>query len=333
MAEKKKVKKVLSTIGTVLLYFFMALCLAAVLITIFSKRSNDGAVSMFGHEMRVVLSGSMEKSDMTDVSGYKIKSIPVKSLIVTKSVPEDEEKAAAWYAELAVGDVLTFRYLVAGKQETITHRIIAIEPFGEGYKFTLRGDNRTENEGEQVIYTDETTNPEPANFIIGKVVFTSVALGNIVYILLRPIGLALVVIVPAAIIMILQVVRIIGVFSAERRKKEAARETEKNNEIEQLKQRLAEMEKRQSVSEGGMPELPPEEKPSDGGMPEVSAEETAQESTPAESGEVRLPEAGEEAQIPAPETQNEGTMPEGAGQDRDPTGLPPAIESSKEVEQ
>ncbi len=287
MADRKKAKKVLGIIGTVLLYLFMALCFAAVILTIFSKRNDDGAVSMFGHEMRIVLSGSMEKSDMTDVSGYRIKDIPVKSLIITENVPEDEEKAAAWYAELEVGDVLTFRYLVGGGQETITHRIIAIEPQRNGFKLILRGDNRTENEGEQVIYTDEATNPEPANYVIGKVVFTSSFLGNIVYILQRPIGIALVVIVPAAIIILFQIIRIISVFSAERRKKEQARETEKNNEIELLKKRLADLEQEKGREETVPAESAPEAPMSEEELPKTQEGGTMSEDAVSQNEDVR----------------------------------------------
>ena len=68
----------------------------------------DGAVNFFGYEMRTVLSDSMEKCDETDVSGFEIKDIPVKSLVFTETVPTGEA-AEEWYANLKVGDVLTFK--------------------------------------------------------------------------------------------------------------------------------------------------------------------------------------------------------------------------------
>ncbi len=358
--EKKKVKKILATIGTVLLYIFMAICLLAVLLTIFSKRSEDGAVSLFGHEMRLVLTGSMEKSDMTDVSGFDIKDIPANSLIVTENVPEDEEEAEEWFANLKEGDVLTFRYIIGGGQETITHRIILIEPQAKGFKLTLRGDNRTENEGVQIVYTDELTNPEPGNYVVGKVVFTSLALGEIVYILQKPVGIALVVIVPASIIIILQVIRIVNVFAAEKRKKAAEREAKQSDEIELLKKRLAEMEMRQGVPEGTMSEDGPSETPQEtpvaqaalpplaahgeeaarAGAADVAAEEALQaepsenEAAAEEDPQTEpLEEVPAEEQISAPETQNEGTMSEEADQNRDLTGPDPAMKTSMEVEQ
>lgn len=242
---RSKGKKIAGIVWSVVSYVFLALCIVLGVMAFVSKRSGDGAVNLFGYEMRIVLSGSMEKNELTDVSEYKIKSIPVKSLVVTKSVPKDDAKAAEWYGKLKVGDVLTFRYYLANKQETITHRIIGIEEETDGYKITLRGDNRTENEGEQVIHTGDDASP---NYVLGKVVSTSVVFGNILYILQQPIGIALVVIVPSAIIMIIQIIRIVAVVGAEKRKKVEQREAAQSDEIELLKQRLAEMEKKQAAS-------------------------------------------------------------------------------------
>lgn len=257
MDWKSKAKKVLPIIGNVFLWLFLGLCLVAIILAIVAKRSDDGAVNVFGHEMRVVLSPSMAKSEETDVSGFKIKDIPVKSLVITENVPE--ENAEEWYGELQVGDVLTFRYLVAGRQETITHRIIAIEKQTYGYKITLRGDNGTTDE--QVIYTDEETNPRPANYVLGKVVRVDVVFGNIIYILQQPVGIALVVIVPASIILILQLLRIINVLYGEKRKKAEEKQVEQADEIDALKKRLAEMEQQQAEVSPTVSEDPPTDNP------------------------------------------------------------------------
>lgn len=239
---KSKVKKVLSIIGNVLMWLFLALCLVMLIFAIVAKRSDDGAVNLFGREMRIVMSPSMEKNENTDVSNFEIKDIPVRSLVITETVPEDEEKAEEWYDKLKVGDVLTFRYFLV-QQETITHRIIAIDKLTYGYVITLRGDNASENEGEQVIYTDDRMNPHPSNFVIGRVVHVSVFFGNIIYILQQPIGIALVIIVPASLVIIYQIVRLITYFRGEKRKKAEAKQAEQEGEIEALKRRIAEMEK------------------------------------------------------------------------------------------
>ena len=258
--DKSKAKRVLSIIGNVFLWLFLALCLVMLIFSIVAKRSDDGAVNIFGHEMRLVLSGSMERNDETDVSGFDIKDIPTKSLVITEVVPEDDEEANEWYGKLKVGDVLTFRYLTTS-QETITHRITAIEKLTYGYMITLRGDNVTQDETGQVIYTDDRMNPQPANHVLGKVVHVSVVLGNIIYILQQPIGIALVIIVPAAIIIIFQIVRIVTVIGGEKRKKTEAKQAEQESEIEALKRRLAEMEQRQTENGHTMSEDPPSETP------------------------------------------------------------------------
>lgn len=295
---KASVKKVFGAIGNVLLYLFIALCIAAVVYTIFAKRGKDGAVEVFGYEMRIVLSGSMEKNENTDTSGFRIKDIPVKSLIVTEKVPEEEEAAEAWYEKLGTGDVLTFRYVVAGRQETITHRIIAIEPQEEGYKITLRGDN---TEGEQVIYTNDEASPD---YVLGKVVYVSVVLGYAVWIMQQPIGMALVVIVPAAIIIVAQIVRIVSVLGEEKRKKIEAREAEKSSEIELLKKRLSDLEQQkteQQETENGDTMSEEEAQETSSGQ-EILTENAEPESTPQESAE---PESGP----PAQETGSDGELP------------------------
>lgn len=261
MDGKTKTKKVLSIIGNVVLWLFLALCLIMLIFAIVAKRSDDGAVNIFGHEMRLVLSGSMEKNDDMDVSGFKIKDIPTKSLVITEVVPEDDEEAAEWYGELQVGDVLTFRFLVAGRQETVTHRITAIEELTYGYKISLHGDNVEKDDPDQVIYTDDRMNPEPANFVLGKVVHVSVVSGYIVWILQQPVGIALVIIVPASIVIIFQIIRIINVLYGEKRKKAEEKQAEQEGEIEALKKRLAEMEQRQTENPPPMSDDPPPETP------------------------------------------------------------------------
>ena len=58
-------KKVLRIIQNVATYLFIGLCLVLVIVTIVSKKS-DGAINVFGHQARIVVSESMEKCDKTD---------------------------------------------------------------------------------------------------------------------------------------------------------------------------------------------------------------------------------------------------------------------------
>ena len=247
--KKKGIGKIISIIVTVLMYVFFAICLLGLVVSIMSKRSGDGAVSFFGYEMRFVLTGSMEADPSTDVSAYKIKSIKKNSVIFVKRVPEDKTKAEAFYADIKIGDVLTFRYVYGTRQETITHRVVGITAKESGgYIILLRGDNK---DGNDEILTQEidTSAEESFNYVIGKVVGSSYVFGLIIYILKQPIGIILTIIVPSAIIIIYEVVRITSAVGAAKRKKELEeRERNQNaideqlSEIEELKRKLAALE-------------------------------------------------------------------------------------------
>ncbi len=287
-----KVKKTFGIIGNVLLYVFLAFCVVLVFFVIGAQRSEDGAVNVFGYEARIVLTGSMEKDEKFDVSKYKIKSIPTGSLIVTQCVPTDEEKADKWYAALKVGDVLTFQYdpRLLGDDDAdgkiVTHRIIKIEEWGEGYRIVLRGDKNAESAAEQIIYTVDETETS-INYVIGKVVFTNLPLGLLLSVLKQDVGIALIIIVPAAIIMIWQIIRIVAVLTEEKRSRTAKSVKEKENEIELLKQRLAALENTQSPPEKAeeSPQAPPEETASEAPMSEDAPSEKPESEgqTPPES--------------------------------------------------
>lgn len=261
----KKWKKALLLIPQILLYVFLAVCLFLLIVSVLSKKDADGAANLFGYEMRLIVSASMEKGEGSpDVSNYKIKHLKTKSMVFIKRVPEDEKKAQDWYASLKVGDVLTFRYVVGASQETVTHRLIEITPTENGFILRLQGDNRTSNASvaTQTVYTSAADYPsqrENYNYIIGKVVGSSTALGYIVYAVKQPVGMALIIIVPCVIIIVWQILRIVSVLSEDRRKKafdalnearaRAAAEAEEREkqiaELEELRRKFAELEKRQ----------------------------------------------------------------------------------------
>ena len=69
------------------MYLFLALCIFAVVITAASKKDVDGAAEIFGYQIRIAASDSMAKCDMTDVSEYRIKSIPLRSMVFVRMVP------------------------------------------------------------------------------------------------------------------------------------------------------------------------------------------------------------------------------------------------------
>lgn len=238
-------KKVGKIIGNILLYLFLALCVCAVIVTVSSKKDSDGASELFGYQLRVITSDSMAKCDLTDVSDYEIGSIPLRSMIFVQRMPEEETAADAWYRTLKVGDVLTFRYVYTG-QVTITHRIISItEKETGGFLIELAGDNKNSDSGQltQVIDTSIENN---TNYVIGKVTGQFFLLGFLISLLKTPLGIVFIVIVPCVIIILLEVLKIVGAYSAERKKREQEKQLQKDHELEELRRKLAELESQQA---------------------------------------------------------------------------------------
>ena len=240
--NKTKLKKVFDIAANVILYIFLAICIFAVFITVLSKKDTDGAAEVFGYQMRIVTSESMEACDLTDVSDYKIKDIPLKSMIFVKVMPQDPEKADDWYRGLEVGDVLTFRYVYT-TQVTITHRITSIEEKADGgFIIVLEGDNKNSEDGTlpQVI---DTSVPNNTNYVIGKVTGQAKWLGIFMSFLMQPVGMILIIMLPCLIIILLQVIKIVRVLLEDRRLKAQEESDKKDGELLELRRRLAELEK------------------------------------------------------------------------------------------
>ena len=245
MSDNIKQNKIKNIILDVIMYVFLALSAFFVVILVFGQKDIDGTTEVFGHQLRVVTSDSMDKCDATDVSMYDIKSIPIKSMVFVELVPEDEQEAIKWYDNIFPGDVLTFRYVYT-TQVTITHRVEKkVDNLDGTFTFTLVGDNKDSDEKlmTQVITTGD---PTSTNYIIGKVVGQSKLLGNIVTTLRNPLGMVCIIILPSLAIIVYEIIRIMNVISTEKKKRMKDEYDKKESEIELLKQRLAELEKKQN---------------------------------------------------------------------------------------
>lgn len=237
-------KRILRIALTVVQYFFIALCILAVIIVIVGKKdANDGAITVFGHQMRTVLTGSMEKSEQTDISGFEIKSIPRKAMVFIETVPEDPAEAKAWYDGLREGDVLTFRY-VYSTSEVITHRIVDREAVEGGWIITLEGDNNTaEYGGDQQKINTTTDRAVATNYVIGKVVHVSPVFGWFISCVKEPLGMALIIILPCLLIIALEAVKIVRVVGEEKRRRLGEEHKEKDDRIAELERQIAELSK------------------------------------------------------------------------------------------
>lgn len=238
-----KMKKTQQIVLNVLMYVFLALSVFVVIFTITSKTAEDGAKEFLGYQMRVVASESMAKSEYTDVSAYKIKDIPIRSMVFIKTVPDDAAEAQQWYRDLKVGDVLTFRYVYTS-QVTITHRITGIVERENGREIVLSGDNKTTEAG-QAVQVIDTSALDDANYIIGKVVGKSYLIGVVVSYLMQPLGMVLLIIIPCVAIIGLEIGKIVKVVSQEKKERERKEQEEKalkDQELDALRRRLAELE-------------------------------------------------------------------------------------------
>ncbi len=258
MKEGQTPKKILTIISNVILYTFVLISVLGVFLTITAKQGRDGTATVFGMQMRYVLSSSMEESEFTNTDDFDIKDIPAKSMVFVRVVPSDPEEAYEWYSDLDDGDVLTFRYVYT-TQETITHRIVHIEEKKDksGFIIELEGDNKSSEMGTltQIIDTSLVNSP---NYVIGKVVGQSRVLGFFTGILKSPAGLILAVILPCTLILIFEIFRIVNVVGLEKRQQAEKERSEKQQELDDLRRRLAELE-----SQNTKKSTPPEARSTD----------------------------------------------------------------------
>ena len=249
--NKAKTRKIGKIIIDVLLSIFLVICIFAVFVTVTAKRDSDGAAEIFGYQMRIVTSDSMAECEYTDVSEFDIKDIPVRSMIFIDVMPDDPDEADEFYRSLKVGDVLTFRYVYT-TQVTITHRITKItEKETGGFIITLAGDNKNAEDG-QLTQVIDTSIPHNTNYVIGKVTCQSFVIGSVMSFLMQPVGIILLIILPCAIIILIEVLKIINTLSADKRKREQEENSKKDSEIEELRRKLAEMEKVQSSDQNSI---------------------------------------------------------------------------------
>lgn len=245
--DKNLLKKIGDIAGNVVMFIFLAVCILAIIMTLFGKRDEDGTTEIFGHQMRIVVSDSMAKSEYTDVSQFKIKHIPINTMVFIKLVPDDPAAADQWYRdEVAIGDVLTFRYVYTN-QVTITHRVVDIkEKETGGYLIYLEGDNKGSN-SELLKQTIDTSIPNSTNYIIGEVIGTNFLFGLFLSLIRKPIGAVCIIILPCFIIILLEVLKIVRVLNVEKKEKEQEEMSKKDNELEELRRQLAALQNAQTA--------------------------------------------------------------------------------------
>lgn len=186
-----KVKKALHFITTVLMY---SVCLIMILVFL-------AFVVNFIDKQYNLKSGENKKdlfSAYTIVSPSMVPSINVLDVVVTMrvNIPEDLKK----------GDIVTFNstdYRYSGVR--VTHRIYDIEKTSDGeYLFTTKGDNNNTPDSSRISF----------NEIYGRVLFRIPKIGYIQYYLSSILGWVAIIIVPAVMIIIYDIYKLIKTLRA-----------------------------------------------------------------------------------------------------------------------
>lgn len=157
-----------------------ALCTVIILFAVFvllnvvMTRSGE-APQIFGYSMFRVMSGSMEPT------------LPVDSMVLVKHTEA---------SEVAVDDVISFYSQDPQLDGMVnTHRVIEVNRENEKYSFVTKGDAN---------YIADTVPVSEAD-LIGKVVFTSLFLGRMVRLMANPLVFLPLILIPLAIILILNI--------------------------------------------------------------------------------------------------------------------------------
>ena len=212
MAVSEKTKKVASVISTVLVVLFLLVAvLSFAVVAVYRLRGEDAQI--FGYQLRIVVSGSMEPA------------IPTRSLVAVRTDSDDTS-----YEE---GDILTFYYWSGSASEVIvTHRVISVREENGDIIYTLRGD-AVENDTQEVSAS--------SGDIIGKVEWSSAAAEQIVSFLCSPAGIVSCLIVPASAVLVYEIVRAVLLLRGAKIKKLKDENSEREREVEALRRELEEL--------------------------------------------------------------------------------------------
>lgn len=233
--DKTPLQKAWTIISTTIVSLFAVVAVVFLSSAIMMKVSGKDALTFGNTEVRLVLSGSMEWSEETPESHkeYAIKNINTYDAVFIEKAPQDETSLKTFYESLMVGDVVTINYKESGTMLTVTHRIVNKEVFGDGYKFTIQGDNfSTGTPGVQHVYTVNTDlNPEPFNYFIGKVTKVSPFVGGFMRASQSKVVIVVLILIPALAVIVFEIINIVKVVNKDKKEQLEMENTTKNESI------------------------------------------------------------------------------------------------------
>ncbi len=183
--EKKEVKTKKSLFGKILTWVlgtFVGLLLVVQVTGFISARNNFGVSSFLGYQSFVVLTDSMEP-ELPVGNGVIVKKVDVTTLVAS-TTPESKD-----------GDIITF--FRSNDQLIITHRIIEVIDDGDGtLTFKCLGDNLNAQTCPTEGCTIANSDLVPEEFVMGKVISSSAALGAFSKFFSSPITTLFLVLIP-----------------------------------------------------------------------------------------------------------------------------------------
>lgn len=145
--------------------------------------------------------------------------------------------------DIKVGDVITFVSTSAiSKGMTITHRVVAINDGPEGKEYTTKGDNNLSPDGSPALYKN----------VLGKVAFKLPQLGRIQTLLATKGGWLIIVVIPAVLIIISDILKLFRLQDVSKKVNEVSSiEEEKNiREAKELEHTIVKLNKRLTPQRG-----------------------------------------------------------------------------------
>lgn len=241
----KTVKNILLKLMNVVSVLIIVISIGALLTVVLTKPGQ--APNFFGYSFFRVMTGSMEPA------------IPTNSLIVVKRTPA---------AELSEGDVITFYSQDPSLMgEPNTHRIVRFE----------------EQQGKRLIYTKGDANnmadiyPTKEEDLIGKVVYSSLRIGNFVRLISNPLIFVPLILVPLAIMLIRSIVD--SVSAAKKLAKEEEEKAVREALAALREKKAAEQNKEADVAQAEFSNTAEEEKPRTAEERTKTEETTSEERT------------------------------------------------------
>ncbi|MCR5808091.1 MAG: signal peptidase I [Clostridiales bacterium] len=269
MKEKRSVLNIaVSVIGAALCVLFGLLLIFNITIIVKGLIHSDVPPSVFGITPLVVKSGSMSsdvqhsiyRSEIVGMTEAELASIKVGDTVYTmaedhkvantimsvNALDTDDpfylvERPAADHIEvgdliltkkadvneLKAGDVISYME----NSSVVTHRIIKVNNEGGALSFTTKGDaNNTQD-----------TDPVPADKVVGRYSARIPALGDFIYFLQKPLGMALFIGVPVLTFIIFDIIR---------RSRSSKKDDDRTAELEKELERLRALAKEQAEKNG-----------------------------------------------------------------------------------